>query len=255
MFTKIYEEFYDSFHRNTKIQRKVITKINFTYITAIAVIEEYLKQDTSEIRKFKILDYGSGAGTLDFYLANKGYSVTGFDISAKAVSVANSSAHLLRLNSNVKFHTSKSLSLGLRGRKYNMVLCLEVIEHVKNDIKLIRLLLNHLNKGCYLIISTPSINAPLYKLGLTYKFDKKVGHLRRYDDEELKGVLLSMPEVDTVALLKKEGVIRNSLFVITPLSVFLRFIKGPLSLLITYIDNIFLRLFGASNIYLIIRKK
>jgi len=35
------------------------------------------------------LDVGCGVGTLDFYLASKGKSVTGIEISKRAVNIAN----------------------------------------------------------------------------------------------------------------------------------------------------------------------
>ena len=67
------------YHQKTKAQHKIIDEGNFTYRVILSIINKYLKGTK------KVLDIGCGAGTLDFYLANKGHNVTGIDISEKAI--------------------------------------------------------------------------------------------------------------------------------------------------------------------------
>ena len=62
-----------------------------------------------------------------------------------------------------------------------------------------------------LIITTPSSNAPLYRLGLATEFDKKVGHIRRYTQSELRQKAKAAG-YKIVYEQKNEGIVRNFLF-------------------------------------------
>ena len=57
-------------------------KMIFTYRHLIRILKPYLPKVK------KILDIGSGVGTIDFYLASKGKEVTGIEISKSAVELA-----------------------------------------------------------------------------------------------------------------------------------------------------------------------
>lgn len=236
---------YDKFHKETSIQRKLIDENNFTYRLLIPEINKYLKTPK------KILDIGCGAGTLSLYYAKKGNNVTGIDISKNAVGSANESAKILRLN-NVRFsqvNFPKSLPVG----KYDFIILTEVLEHLKDDELALRKINSLLNKGGILFISTPSQNAPLYKLGLLSGFDKEVGHLRRYSIDEL--VKKCEKNGLTVVKTKKtEGIIRNFLFTNPYAGKVVRFIKFQISDMVTVVDNMTVPIFGESNIFVVAKK-
>lgn len=236
---------YDKFHKKTSIQRKLIDENNFTYRLLIPEINKYLKTPK------KILDIGCGAGTLSLYYAKKGNNVTGIDISKNAVGSANESAKILRLN-NVRFsqvNFPKSLPVG----KYDFIILTEVLEHLKDDELALRKINSLLNKGGILFISTPSQNAPLYKLGLLSGFDKEVGHLRRYSIDELvkKCEKNGLTVVETK---KTEGIIRNFLFTNPYAGKVVRFIKFQISDMVTVVDNMTVPIFGESNIFVVAKK-
>ena len=105
----------------------------------------------------------------------------------------------------------------------------------------------------YLILSTPSKNAPLFKLGLLYDFDRKVGHLRRYKPLEIINKL-EENGFTVERLIKTEGVLRNSLFTINGLGILIKFIKGPIVNIVSLIDNITLKIFGESDLIIIAKK-
>ena len=69
--------------------------------------------------------------------------------------------------------------------KFDLVILTEVIEHLEDDKLALKRIYRLLDKGGIAIISTPSNNAPLYRLGMTKKFDERVGHVRRYSLEGL----------------------------------------------------------------------
>ena len=236
---------YDRFHNKTSIQRKVISENNFTYILLLPIINKYLKPNA------KILDIGSGAGTLALYIASKGHDALGIEISQKAVESARESAKILGLN-NISFEVM-NFPNQIPDGKFDMIIFTEVIEHLKNDNKALNKISSLLNENGTLILSTPSVNAPLHRLGLTKSFDKKVGHLRRYSIDELKRKC-EENELEVVEAKKIEGTIRNFLFTNEIAGKLVRFIKFYISDIVTFADNLTVPLFGESNIIIVAKK-
>ena len=238
-------KFYNSFHSNIRIQTKVISENNFTYRNTIGILDPLIKA-----KKLKILDYGCGVGTIDFYLASKGHKVVGQEISVKALRMCKNSAKAIGVFGNVKFVGINKKS----NTKFDVVVCSEVIEHVPEDMKLLEKLIISLKRNGFLVVSVPSVNAPLYKLKLAKKFDRKVGHLRRYNSSQLIKKLKNS-NLRIVKVEKVEGILRNSLFLYPRLGWIIRFLRGPLSDMVTFFDNLLVKLFGESNIYIIAQKK
>lgn len=235
---------YDKFHAALKLQKKIISRNNFTYRYLMDIFEELnLKTDS------KILDYGSGVGTIDFYLASKGFMVDGLEISKSALQISEMSAKEIGVNNKVKFF---NITKKIRSR-YDAIICSEVIEHIQKYNLLLKKFRTYLKKGGYLVITTPSINAPLYKMKLLENFDKEVGHVRRYDPKALRKEIKDLG-FKIIFVHKKEGILRNSLFTLKELNWIVKFLKGPLSDLITFIDELLVKLFGESNVHILARK-
>jgi SAM-dependent methyltransferase len=249
MYTKTKLKFYDVFHKTTTVQKRIIKPNNFTYRIIIQVLNKYIGSK----KGLRILDYGCGAGTLSFYLSSLNHFVVGIDASKKAVEIARKSAKALNLQDKSTFYTLEETNWKNSDYKFDFIICIEVIEHVLKDVQLIRDLRSKLKKSGTLILSTPSINAPLYRLGYSKKFDQRVGHIRRYDPEKLTS-LISSSGFKNVELKKTEGILRNSLYLIPAFGKLIRFIRGPLSSIITLLDNITLKIFGESDLILIAQK-
>lgn len=236
---------YERFHKFAKFQKRIINENNFTYRHIIYYINKFLKPPQ------EILDIGCGVGTLCLYYSSRGNKVLGIDISQKAVNSANNSAKLLGLN-NAKFEKME-FPVKIPRDKFNFIIFTEVIEHLEDDELALRKIYLLLKKGGIVFISTPSQNAPLHRLGMTKNFDKKVGHLRRYTLNQLmnKSQKCGFTVLKTA---KTEGVIRNFLFINPIGGKFVRFIKFFLSDLATYVDYLSLKLFGESNLFVILQK-
>ena len=237
---------YEDFHNITSIQKSLIKDDNFTYRLIIEIAKKYVKPE------FKILDVGSGAGTLALYFGSKGNNVLGIEISKRAVSIANQSAKLLGLK-NVKF-IEKKFPEEKPDRKFDCIIFTEVIEHLEDDNEALKQIYKLLNKGGIVLISTPSKNAPLHRLGYARGFDKRVGHLRRYTEEELTKKCAENGLV-VIETKKIEGVLRNFLFLSPTAGKLVRFIKFFFSDIATFIDNLTVPIFGESNIIVVARKK
>ncbi|MFA4952614.1 MAG: class I SAM-dependent methyltransferase [Candidatus Pacearchaeota archaeon] len=132
--------------------------------------KNYLNYKVSALLKehnFKspILEVGCGTGeTLE--LLNKNYKIEGLDFSEHAIKKCKEK----KLNARVgDFFENK--------KKYNSIICLDVIEHVKEDSKFIRHINKCLNKNGKLFALVPS--------GKMMNDDVGYGHYRRYSKEEI----------------------------------------------------------------------
>jgi SAM-dependent methyltransferase len=239
---------YNKFHKKSSIQYKIIKPNNFTYKKIIDNIDQILY--LLKGKNIKILDYGCGAGTLSLYLASKGYSVTGVDISPKAIELANQSAKYINIS---KVNFTELSKFKKNKEKYDLIIAIEVIEHVPNDTKMLLDLHMMLKKRGYLYLTTPSLNAPLYRLGLLKNFDYEVGHLRRYNAISLKTKITSTG-FKIHKIYYEEGIIRNSLYTIKLLGWIVRFIKGPLVTFVMILDKTTVKIFGESNIHILSQK-
>ena len=245
----ISSKLYEYFHQESKVPRKIITRSNFTYSLLTKFIDEILS-------KYKInnaFDYGCGVGALDLYLASKGIKVKGTDISEKAMSVAKISSEVTNLESYASFISVKKWGLRTERYKYDLILCIEVLEHLVHDQKIVNKFFSELKKGGLLLITVPSKNAPLYKLGLTKSFDKKVGHLRRYFTLDICSIV-NDSGFKVIRVVPIEGIIRNSLFIFKPLGNLIRFIRGPITQIVNLLDNITIKPFGESDILILAQK-
>jgi ubiquinone biosynthesis O-methyltransferase len=237
---------HEIYHKKTKSQYKIIKDKNFTYRHLIKYISKYLKKN------YEILDIGCGAGTLDFYFADKGYRVTAIDISDKAIQSCKQTQKNLNLN-NLNFKVADFQNTKIKG-KFDFVIFTEVIEHLPSDDLALKSIYRLLKPGGILFLSTPSINAPLNRMGFTKDFDKKVGHLRRYSRKEITNLIKSN-NFEIIEVIENEGIFRNFLFINDRVGKSIKFFKSYISDFITFVDNRSLKLFGESNYFVIATKK
>lgn len=238
---------YEKFHQKTTFQEKVINTKNFTYRIILGVINNYISSFTNKT----ILDVGCGAGTVSLYLANRGANIVGVDISRKAIDSCKKSARILKLTDKTQFICNTIEKIKFR-QKFDVIICSEIIEHISNDGAFLKRIHKLLKKNRLLILSTPSINAPLYKIGLAQNFDKRVGHIRRYSKQQISDLVKKSGfRIEEVKL--TEGVLRNFFF-LTKFGWFIKFFRGVISDIVTAIDNLLIQPFGESQIFIVARK-
>lgn len=234
---------YENYHLGSKLQREVITYDNFTYRNTLDVIRKYISN------KKTLLDIGSATGTISLLFASQGMVVDGIEISENGYRAANLNKNKLKIK-GVKFH-NKSIEEFKTNKKYDLILCLEVIEHIVDDAECLRKITKFMNKDSVLIISVPSQNAPLFKLGLLTKFDKKVGHLRRYSLTKLR-CLLESSNLKILEEYEKEGLIRSLLYSNPILGMLIRLTRFSIfNNLFTVLDKISLKLFNESQLIIV----
>ena len=244
MNRKILHEVY---HSKIKLQRRIVDLNNFTYRNTLYYVCKYFSSSK------KILDVGCGTGTVDFFIAQNDKHVLGIDISSKAILAAKKNSVNFGLEKNVRFRVLDFPDKKIKG-KFDGVLVSEVFEHLKSDLTAIKAINKLCRKGAIVIASSPSKNAPLYRLGLLKDFDSRVGHVRRYTSKGFYS-LFDKNGFEIIEFFKTEGILRNLLFTNNFTGNLIRFIRGPLSDLVTVIDNLLIPVFGESDYYIVARKE
>ncbi|MFN2099602.1 bifunctional 2-polyprenyl-6-hydroxyphenol methylase/3-demethylubiquinol 3-O-methyltransferase UbiG [Altererythrobacter sp. MF3-039] len=158
-------------------------------------IDEHWSGNTEErmpLANKRVLDVGCGAGLLCEPLARLGANVTGVDAAAENIAAARE--HAAGSGLNITYHAGElgDLSLG----QYDLVTCLEVIEHVADKSAFLAELASHIAPGGLMILSTPN-RTPQSRL-LLVEGAERLGMIPRgthhWDDfitpEELAALLL-----------------------------------------------------------------
>ncbi len=249
---KTTKDLYEEFHAVTKKQRKIIDEGDYTYGPLLMIINGVV----SKKEKLNILDVGCGTGSLAIYFANKGHSVTGIDISERAIHACKEYAKTYRLDEKVQFFAA-TLEAFSSKIPFDLICAIEIIEHVEDDEDFLKQLHKRLSANGALILTTPSLGAPLYRIGFLKTFDQRVGHLRRYDRIDIENKIRS-GGFDIEKSYEAEGIVRNFMYTSTlGTTIFLRIINRSrvLGRFMEWVDNVSIHLFGASDIIIVARKK
>jgi ubiquinone/menaquinone biosynthesis C-methylase UbiE len=104
----------------------------------------------------RVLDVGCGIGDLSFILANSGAEVIGVELDAQKVSRANKIAqrwHLERL----RFIAGDVMKLDqMELGQFDAICCVALLEHIRDDVALLRQLQCMLRPGGVLVLEVPS---------------------------------------------------------------------------------------------------
>jgi len=128
------------------------------------IICGHFKKDSADTHPFKnltILDAGCGGGLLTEPLSRLGATVTGIDAGDKNIEIAEQHAQTQNLDINYKVSTPEDLD---SNKKFDVVISLEVIEHVADIQTYINSCTKLVKKNGILILSTLN-RTPLSYLG------------------------------------------------------------------------------------------
>ena len=124
------------------------------------IISKYIQRN--------VLEVGPGTGNNLKYYKNKASTITLLEINKK---LARSLKKKFYKNKKIKILNSNIHSIK---KKFDTIMYMDVLEHIKTDKKEIKKAINLLNPGGYLIIFVPAFQV-LYS-----NFDRDIGHVRRY---------------------------------------------------------------------------
>ena len=114
-----------------------------------------------DFKKLNVLDVGCGGGILCEPLARLGANVTGIDESNRAIACAKNHA----AENNLKINYLNS-DIGDLTDKYDLITCLEVLEHVDDVRLLCKQLTNALKTKGILVVSTINKTILSYLVGI-----------------------------------------------------------------------------------------
>jgi 2-polyprenyl-3-methyl-5-hydroxy-6-metoxy-1,4-benzoquinol methylase len=143
---------YDKYNSKNFLVKFIMNKYFFT-------LNSYLNR----IKFNEILEIGCGEGNIIDFVKNKfkNISVTGYDIDESLI--ASLKKRYEKDSFGIKYLDSKDFS---EKKKYDLVLCLEVLEHIKNYPAALKNLSKI--KSNYVLISVP--NEPFFRLANVCRF-------------------------------------------------------------------------------------
>ncbi|HYW95695.1 MAG TPA: class I SAM-dependent methyltransferase [Bacteroidales bacterium] len=122
----------------------------------------HIKKEIRNMRKklpasSSILDAGSGFGQYSYFLARKfpGSSLLGVDVKDEQIDDCNRFFKKAGLGSRVKFEVA-DLTKFESPNTYNLILSVDVMEHIEEDVLVFSHFHKSLKDGGFLLISTPS---------------------------------------------------------------------------------------------------
>jgi 2-polyprenyl-6-hydroxyphenyl methylase/3-demethylubiquinone-9 3-methyltransferase len=113
----------------------------------------------------RVLDVGCGGGLLAEAMCERGATVTGIDLSDKALSVAR--LHLLESGRSVDYRKISAEELAAQaGSSYDVVTCMEMLEHVPDPASTIAACAALVRPGGNVFFSTINRNPKAYLLAI-----------------------------------------------------------------------------------------
>jgi len=148
-FSRIAEEWWNPLGKFKPLHK--FNPIRISYIKDNIINSFKLKKQEKPLKNLKILDIGCGGGLLSEPMCRLGADVTGIDASKKNIQVAK--LHAQKSNLKIKY-TSTSPENFKTNIKFDVILNMEIIEHVEDVSFFLKSCSSLLKKGGIMFIAT-----------------------------------------------------------------------------------------------------
>ena len=148
-FSRIAEEWWDPLGKFKPLHK--FNPIRISYIKENIINSFNLKNEDKPLKRLKILDIGCGGGLLSEPMCRLGANVTGIDASEKNIQVAK--LHAKKNNLDIKYICSSPENFQTK-TKFDVILNMEIIEHVENVDIFLKACSNLLKKDGIMFIAT-----------------------------------------------------------------------------------------------------
>jgi len=148
-FSKIAEEWWNPTGKFKPLHK--FNPIRISYIKNNIINTFKLKNKKKPLNKIKILDIGCGGGLLSEPMRRLGAEVVGIDASQKNINVAK--IHAKKNNLNIKYYCNSPENFEIK-TKFDVILNMEIIEHVEDVNHFLKSSSNLLKKNGIMFIAT-----------------------------------------------------------------------------------------------------
>ena len=148
-FSKIAEEWWDPEGKFRPLHK--FNPIRISYIKNNIINTFKLKKSEKPLNKIKILDIGCGGGLLSEPMSRLGADVVGIDASQKNINVAK--LHAKKNNLDIKYLCISPENFQIN-KKFDVILNMEIIEHVDNVDFFLKSCSNLLKKDGIMFVAT-----------------------------------------------------------------------------------------------------
>jgi 2-polyprenyl-6-hydroxyphenyl methylase / 3-demethylubiquinone-9 3-methyltransferase len=156
-FSRIAEEWWDVNGKFKPLHR--INPLRISYIR-----ERITAHFQRPMQEIALVDIGCGGGLISEPMAQAGATVTGVDASEKNIAVA--SLHAKQSGVDVRYLASSAEALAATGEQFDVVLALEIIEHVADLDVFYDALAALVKPGGMLILSTMNRTSKSYAMAI-----------------------------------------------------------------------------------------
>ena len=148
-FSKIAEEWWNPEGKFKPLHK--FNPIRISYIKENIISTFKIKNQKKPLNKVKILDIGCGGGLLSEPMSRLGAEVMGIDASARNISVAR--LHAKKNNLKIKYVCASPENLVTKS-KFDVILNMEIVEHVDNINYFLNSCSRLLKKGGIMFVAT-----------------------------------------------------------------------------------------------------
>jgi len=141
--------------------------LRISYIKNKILSHYKIQNQTSPFSGLKILDVGCGGGLLSEPMSRLGAEVTGIDASAENIKVAEMHSNEENLSINYLATSIEEFQKTSNEDEFDVILCLELVEHVDNPSELIKACATLLKKNGMIFIATINRTIKSHLLAIT----------------------------------------------------------------------------------------
>lgn len=144
------------FNRTPGFRRLFYRLLDLLLLRSWHIRRAFKKWEKKQQGVVKILDAGSGFGQYDYYIGKRhhDWEIKGLDVKAEQIEDCNQFFKKINFH-HVKFEKADLVKYNAK-EKYDLVLCVDVMEHIEEDEKVLNNFYASLKPGGLLLISTPS---------------------------------------------------------------------------------------------------
>jgi len=162
-FAKLAEEWWDPAGKFKPLHRFNPTRLAFIRDRAAA----RFGRDTTASSPFhglSLVDIGCGGGLVAEPMARLGFAVTGIDAGQATIGTAE--AHAAQAGLSIDYRATTSETLQAEGRRFDVVLALEIVEHVADRAAFMTTIAGLVAPGGILVVSTINRTAKAFALAI-----------------------------------------------------------------------------------------